>query len=70
MEGKPKVIKFEEKTEGLPVDATGAPLIVQCPASGCKDLDLWTMAGAGGRCWIVTCGAGHLSFITRKEDQE
>ena len=66
----PKFIPQEAKVEGLPVDVTGAPLIVQCPATGCEDLDLWTMEAAGGQTWIVICGAGHLAFITKKEDQE
>lgn len=60
----------ESRTEALPIDSTGAPLIVQCPASGCEDLDLTVMEGAGGQTWIVVCGSGHMAFVIKKEDQE
>lgn len=53
----------EEKTAPLPVDTTGAPVITECPATGCQDIDLWTMNGAGQGCVVVICGAGHMAFI-------
>lgn len=59
---------LETRVEPLPVDSTGAPLIVQCPATDCEDLDLHVIEGAGGQTWIVTCGSGHMAFIAKKED--
>jgi hypothetical protein len=69
MTDSPRFKPVEAKVEALAVDTTGAPLITQCPATGCEDLDLTTMEGAGGRVWIVACGSGHMAFISRKEDQ-
>jgi len=61
-------IPFEARTEALATDTTGAPLILQCPATGCEDLDLFTMECAGGRTYVVVCGAGHMAFLIKKED--
>jgi hypothetical protein len=58
----------ERRIEPLPVDSTGAPLILECPATGCEDLDLWTMDCAGGKTYVVVCGAGHMAFLIKKED--
>lgn len=60
--------KIEQRVEALPTDTTGAPVITECPATGCLDLDLWTMEAAGGKTWIVVCGSGHLAFLIKKED--
>lgn len=58
----------ETRVEALPIDTTGTPLIVQCPATGCEDLDLWTMECAGGKTYVVVCGSGHMAFLIKKED--
>jgi hypothetical protein len=59
---------YESRIGDLPVDSTGAPVITECPATGCEDLDLWSMQGAGGQTTVVICGSGHLAFITAKEE--
>lgn len=66
MHGEPDEIRREY----LPVDSTEAPVIVQCPATGCEDLNLWTMEGAPGHTWFVVCGAGHLALISKVPDEE
>lgn len=50
----------------LPVDTEGQPVIVQCPADDCPDLDLWTMECAPGFTWVCVCGAGHMSWIMKE----
>lgn len=59
----------ESRTAPLPVDSNDTPIIVECPATGCLSLDLQTIECAPGQTWAVTCGAGHLAFIYKKEDQ-
>ena len=58
---------LEERTECFPVDATGAPVITECPLTGCEDTDLWILRAAGGKAWITVCAKGHLAFIAREE---
>jgi len=59
---------IEERVQALCTDTTGAPVITECPATGCPDIDLTTMEGAGGRAWVVVCGSGHMAFLIKKED--
>lgn len=60
----------ESKTAPLPVDSTGAPIVVECPAKDCTSIDLQVTEGAGGKTWIVVCGNGHMAFMHRKDDEE
>jgi len=59
----------ESKTAPLPVDSTGAPIVVECPAKDCTSIDLEVTEGAGSKTWIVTCGNGHMAFMHRKDKE-
>jgi hypothetical protein len=58
----------EARIEPLPVDSTGAPLILQCPSTGYEDLDLTVTECAPGVSYVVICGSGHLAFVLKAED--
>lgn len=64
----PKFEFAEKKVATLPIDTTKAPVITECLATGCEDVDLDIVEGAGGRTWIVLCNSGHMAFLTRLED--
>jgi hypothetical protein len=68
MPDEPRKIPFQERVEALATDTAGAPLITECPAAECPDLDLWSMECAGGKAWVVVCGSGHMAFLIKKED--
>lgn len=61
---------IEDVTKPLPVDSNDTPIFVECPATGCLDLDLSVIECSPGHTWAVTCGSGHLAFVYKKEDQE
>lgn len=58
----------EFRIDELLVDTTGAPLIVQCPSTGCEDLDLSVTEDVPGITWIIRCGSGHIAAIMKVED--
>lgn len=53
----------EPFASALPVDTTGAPVVVQCVMPVCPSLDLEMTECAPGRSWMFTCGAGHAAWI-------
>lgn len=57
---------MSEELKPLPVDTTGAPVILQCVVDECLSLDLEVQECAPGRSWMFTCGSGHWAWITKE----
>lgn len=68
-EGSSRPAPVERRREAMDVDTTGAPVIVQCPATGCEDLDLSVTEDVPGITWIVRCGSGHVAALQALDEE-